>query len=250
MVVSILFKINIKTKRISEGIRLSAKSMKIGAQIATALQPKKVIPFAANMVYYDPKNSINSEIANTFDFSAYCKKNYKFLSKKIVNLFPGDYILNKSDRDTSILKKNNKKIFFKKLNKFLNNMGKNFNNEYRDLKFEGMKQLINNYNKNYFKKKSKELNRSLNIIIDNDKENLIQIDTIKKKLIIKKRIKNKYEKNVYQFKFENKPLVEWLKGKVSFEDILNSQRFQLKRNPEEFNKKLWSYIRKLINYNV
>ena len=48
---------------------------------------------------------------------------------------------------------------------------------------------------------------------------------------------------MYQFKFENKPLVEWLKGKVSFEDILNSQRFQLKRNPEEFNKKLWSYIR-------
>lgn len=228
-------------RRKSEGKRLALKNMKIGAEISNYLNPEVIIPFAANMVYYDPKSVINKETANTFDFSSFCRKNYPNLYKKVLNLFPGDYVIRNYSGNTIESKNLSRSAYFFRLRDFLNKRTKLFNKEHRNFIFNEKNRYLKNYRKKLSRLKKVKLDREIYISVKNNKSEYMKIDPLKKKLFFYSNLRKK--KKSYVFYFEPKPLISWLKGRVSFEDILNSQRFKVERYPEEFRPQIWSYIR-------
>jgi hypothetical protein len=199
------------------------------------------VPFAANMVYYDSKSVINYECANTFDFSDFCKKNYKNLYTKVLNLFPGDFVIKNNNTNLINSKNFSRSAFFKKLKNFLDQRTKIFNNEYKKFILDKNCEYIDCYNQKLKKVKKINLDREIYITTKNPNSKMIKIETSNRNIKIVDKFKKK--KNSYIFYFEPKPLISWLKGNVSFEDILNSQRFTVDRFPEEFKPNVWNYIR-------
>ena len=228
-------------RRKSEGKRLALKNMKIGAEISNYLNPEVIVPFAANMVYYDPKSIINKETANTFDFSSFCKKNYPSIYKKVLNLFPGDFVIKSSTANVIESKNLSKTAYFLKLRKFLNKRTKLFNKEHKNFIFNKTNKNLTNYRKKLSKLKKIKLDRDIYITVKNNRSQFMKIDPFKKDIYFHSTLSKK--NCSYIFNFEPKPLTSWLRGEVSFEDILNSQRFTVDRYPEEFRKKIWDYIR-------
>jgi len=228
-------------RRMSEGKRLALKNMKIGAEISNYLNPEVIVPFAANMVYYDPKSVINKETANTFDFSSFCRKNYPNLYKKVLNLFPGDYVIRNYSGNTIESKNLSRHAYFLKLKGFLNKRTKLFNKEHRNFIFNEKNKYLTNYRKKLNRLKKVKLDREIYITVKNNRSKFMKIDSIKKNISFHNHVRKK--NNSYIFYFEPKPLLSWLKGNVSFEDILNSQRFTVERYPEEFRPKIWDYVR-------
>ena len=228
-------------QRKTEGKRLAFKNMTIGAQISNFLKPDVIVPFAANMVYYDSKSVINYECANTFDFSDFCKKNYKNLYTKVLNLFPGDFVIKNNNTNLINSKNLSRSAFFKKLKNFLDQRTKIFNNEYKKFILDKNCEYIDCYNQKLKKVKKINLDREIYITTKNPNSKMIKIETSNRNIKIVDKFKKK--KNSYIFYFEPKPLISWLKGNVSFEDILNSQRFTVDRFPEEFKPNVWNYIR-------
>jgi hypothetical protein len=91
------------------------------------------------------------------------------------------------------------------------------------------------------KLKKIKLDRDIYITVKNNRSQFMKIDPFKKDIYFHSTLSKK--NCSYIFNFEPKPLISWLRGEVSFEDILNSQRFTVDRYPEEFRKKIWDYIR-------
>jgi len=227
-------------RRKNEGKRLSNKNMIIGEGISRALKPDVVIPFAANMVYYDPASVINKETANTFDFKTFCRKKKSIISNKVQNLFPGDYVLKNKLKNQIFSKKINKKIFFEKLKNFLKKAKNIYNADNKKFKIENNLKKLKTYQKKLSKLKKIKLNRNLYVRTNNHLSKIIKIDPWKRNISLVNKIE---KKNSYIFTFDPIPLKAWLEKKVSFEDVLNSQRFTLERYPEEFRQDIWKYIR-------
>jgi len=227
-------------QRRSEAKRLSSLNMKIGALIAETFESDLVVPSAANLVFYESADSIlNREIASPYDFVKYAKANHPAIAESSKALFAGDYAL-KTKEGIEIQSQNmTQEEYFSRLNQFLiyvneqrppANTRSNINS--KDLAVLQSKLSKVDFEKFdldlYFRRidlpdwalKVSMMDYSCDIVNNPEKE-----------------------KGTITFDIQQHAFEWWLEGKVNLETILNSQRFLVHRNPEEFNPKVWNVLR-------
>lgn len=219
----------------SEIKRLSEKNMNIGLYIAEELNAEVIIPSAGNLIFHDiAADHINRMIATPFDFIDYLKSLNSPMLKKTFPLLSGDYVLNEKkiiDIYSDFLDRNN---YYKGMNIFL----KKLDSINKITKYEIKKSDVNKINlrTSDFKHINTDLifkSRSINNIY------LFFDSTIKTFKIIDKINSEEF----ILFDIEDSMLKQWVRGKVTLETVLNSQRLLITREPEKFDESLWNIIR-------
>ena len=219
----------------SEIKRLSEKNMNIGLYIAEELNAEVIIPSAGNLIFHDiAADHINRMIATPFDFIDYLKSLNSPMLKKTFPLLSGDYVLNEKkiiDIYLDFLDRNN---YYKGMNIFL----KKLDSINKITKYEIKKSDVNKINlrTSDFKHINTDLifkSRTINNIY------LFFDSTIKTFKIIDKINSEEF----ILFDIEDSMLKQWVRGKVTLETVLNSQRLLITREPEKFDESLWNIIR-------
>ena len=154
--------------------------------------------------------------------------------KKTFPLLSGDYVLNEKkiiDIYSDFLDRNN---YYKGMNIFL----KKLDSINKITKYEIKKSDVNKINlrTSDFKHINTDLifkSRTINNIY------LFFDSTIKTFKIIDKINSEEF----ILFDIEDSMLKQWVRGKVTLETVLNSQRLLITREPEKFDESLWNIIR-------
>ena len=219
-----------------EAKRLENLFMNYGIQQAKILKPEIIIPFGSNLFHLDdPKCAMNKGVATPVDFVNHAKKFHKTLKNNYKTMLSGSYCL-----------KDNKKLFFY----FENISAKKFNFELE--KFTLKKIKLINYKKiqkkikiekkhlNIIKKKilrnKNKLNHKILISNESQKHNKICIDVKNNNVSIYKR--NELPFNSHYFVVQDNEFSQWLKKKITFEEVLGTRRFTYERYPNNYNVKI------------
>ena len=222
--------------RNSEIKRLTKKNMDIGIYMAEILNADIVIPMAGNLVFHDFENSlINYEIASPFDFIEYVNlSDHNYLKNKTFPLLSGDSIHNNIDSISINTKKLNKIDYKKNMEKFLSE-----NKKYIKLDPDWVTKLLK---RNFFEDNNDQFKITIYITDKSEKKDFFVIDLFKQ-ITTSQNSVNYNEDNSLIFEIDSLALNNWSNQSIDFESVLNSQRFNLYRNPEVFDQDLWNFIR-------
>jgi L-ascorbate metabolism protein UlaG (beta-lactamase superfamily) len=222
----------------NEAIRLINKYLDYGLSQIESLSPSIVIPFGANMFYFDDIDSThNKAVVSPFDFKEYAIKKNFLLKDAIQPLFAGDYLF-KCDKNHLNISSSNltRKELMNGLKEYINYARKNgtgFDNEkYLKINYESLKNL------DFIEKRlyNSRLNYHHNIYISNITNtslNYILINLQSGKAITTEKID--YEIPYHLFKLDDLAYKAYLSQSFSFNEIVASSRFRLTRIPNLYN---------------
>jgi hypothetical protein len=226
-------------ERKKEADRLTKKNMSIGLTMAKIFNASVVIPSAGNLVYYNGVDSIlNREIASPFDFLRFVQNTDEEIAKKTVTLFAGDFVLKKIKDNFIYSQQKCEKEFFNDMDLFLKKRLSLIPKEKMKLKDTSQLKKIKNKIKNL------ELpihEYDLFFFADDEKNISIKVSLSSYDFEIV-NTPSSYPNSMF-FSIEPSAFFKWLNLKISFEEILNSQRFTVFRNPEVFDRDLWNLLR-------
>lgn len=223
-------------KNKDEAKRLENLFMNYGIQQAKILKPEVIIPFGSNLFHLDnPKCAMNKGVATPVDFVNYAKKFHKSSKNSYKTMLSGTYCLKDSDKvncyfdKISIRKFNNEleKFTFKKI-KLINHkkIKKKININKGHLKFIKNK-IVKNKNKiNHMILISNESQTNQKICVDIKNDNVFIYE------------KSKLPFNSHYFKVQDNEFNQWIKNKISFEEVLGTRRFIYERYPNNYNVKI------------
>ena len=220
---------------IKEGNKLENRFMDYGIMQSKILKPKVIIPFGSNLFHSDNPNSVmNKAVATPIDFVNYARKKNRFLSKNYKTMLSGSYVFKINGHIHSHYEQINKKEFNSKLKKFINLYKKN-----RKKNISKPLVIKNSYLKNIennLKRNKKKINHKI-IISPIDKSGykiLINLNNNKVNLLRDVNLPD----NSHYFKIETNEFNQWLKGSLTFEEILGTRRFKYIRKPNVYNIKV------------
>ena len=210
--------------------------MNYGINQAKILKPKIIIPFGSNLFHLDnPKCAMNRGVATPVDFVNYAKKFHKSFKNNYKPMLSGSYCFKKNGKINCYFEKISSSKFNIKLEKFT----------YKKIKLINHKKIakktkINNHHLRYIKKKISKNKDRINhkILISNEsqKNNKICINIKNNKVSIFN--KDKLPFNCHYFMVQDNEFNQWLKKKITFEEVLGTRRFIYERYPNTYNVKI------------
>ena len=219
-----------------EAKRLENLFMNYGIQQAKILKPKVIIPFGSNLFHLDnPKCAMNKGVATPVDFVNFAKKFHKTYKNNYKTMLSGSYCIKKDGNLDCFYEKISKKTFNKQLEIFT----------YKKIKLINQKKInkkikINSNHLTLIKKKISKNKNKLNhkILISNisQKDNKICIDVKNDNVSI--YTKNKLPYNCHYFMVQDNEFNQWIKKKLTFEEVLGTRRFTYERYPNKYNVKI------------
>ena len=223
-------------KKKKEAKRLERLFMNYGIKQAKILKPKLIIPFGSNLFHLDnPKSPMNKGVATPVDFVTYAKKFHKSFKNNYKTMLSGSYCLKNND----------------KLEYFFENVSKiKFNKELENFTFKKIKIInhkkikktvrINKKNLNLIKSKISKNKDKVDhkILISNEsqKDQKIYIDIKNDKVSVYK--KKELPFNCHYFLVQDNEFYQWIKNKITFEEVLGTRRFIYERYPNNYNVKI------------
>ncbi len=219
-----------------EAKRLENLFMNYGINQAKILKPKVIIPFGSNLFHLDnPKCDMNRGVATPVDFVNYSKKFHKSFKNNYKTMLSGSYCFKKNGKINCYYEKISSSKFNIKLEKFTYKKIKLINH-----KKVTKKTIINNHHLRYIKKKISKNKDRINhkILISNEsqKNNKICINIKNNKVSIFN--KDKLPFNCHYFTVQDNEFNQWLKKKITFEEVLGTRRFTYERYPNTYNVKI------------
>ena len=219
-----------------EAKRLENQFMNYGIKQAKILKPDIVIPFGSNLFHLDnPKCAMNKGVATPVDFVKYASKYHKSFKSNYKTMLSGSFCL-----------KNKKKIdcFFEKITT------KRFNKELESFTFKKIKQIkhkkikkkikLNKRHLELLKRKISKNKIKINhkILVSNESQqnNKICIDIKKDHVSIFNEKKLPF--NSHYFIVQDHEFNQWIKAKITFEEVLGTRRFTYQRYPNDYNVKV------------
>tara|TARA_B100000959_G_C14876413_1_gene580623 strand:- start:547 stop:1206 length:660 start_codon:yes stop_codon:yes gene_type:complete len=219
--------------------------MDYGIRQAKILKPKIIIPFGSNLFQADNPNSLmNKGVATPIDFVEYAKKKHKKFSNNYKTMLS----------DSFCLKENNQiKIFYEniKANKFNLELKKFINYDRKSKNRNNGKDKYLNINEKHLNFIRKKISRNHNKL---DHKIIISSNKYKNKKILINLLDDKvsiYEKKeipsqCHYFTVEINEFNDWLKGTITFEEVLGTRRFKYFRKPNiyrvEINQIYTNYL--------
>ncbi|MEO5772695.1 MAG: MBL fold metallo-hydrolase [Sphingomicrobium sp.] len=230
-----------EAERKVEADRLTGRNMDIGRMMAEVLNAKHVIPSAGNLVLCDHANSaVNRGIATPFDYKVDAVETDSSSSGERVRvLVAGDYIVEYEERSEIVAQGYSKDEYFERMDAFLTDF--NARNPaaqrtvpIRDGELESVRQRVSAF-------PPLEDNHLLYLRRDDRPSDIVEIDVNARSAWCVDQPST--EGDILIFDLQGPPFEQWLSGEISFETVLNSQRFSVFRRPERFHEPLWHLMR-------
>ena len=219
-----------------EAKRLESLFMNYGIKQAKILKPKIIIPFGSNLFHLDnPRCAMNKGVATPVDFVNYAKKFHKTFKNNYKTMLSGSFCV-----------KNNKKLdcYFENISR------SRFNSELEKFTFKKIKIInhkkvkkfinINKVNLNSIKKKISKNKDKIDhkILISNEsqKDKKICIDIKTDNVFLYKE--KSFPFNCHYFSVQDSEFHQWIRNKITFEEVLGTRRFTYERYPNNYNVKI------------
>ncbi len=219
-----------------EAKRLENQFMNYGIKQAKILKPDLIIPFGSNLFHLDnPKCPMNKGVATPVDFVNYAKKFHKSSRNNYKTMLSGAYCL----KEDNNLLCHFEKISSKKFNKSLENF------TFKKIKLINHKKIIkkikiNNIHlkfiKNKISKNKIKINHKILVSNESQKENKVCIDIKNNNVSLYN--KDKLPFNSHYFIVQDNEFNQWIKKKITFEEVLGTRRFTYERYPNTYNVKV------------
>ena len=225
-----------KKANIKEAKRLENQFMNYGIKQAKILKPNLIIPFGSNLFHLDnPKCSMNKGVATPVDFVNYAKKFHKSLRNNYKTMLSSSYCL-KKDKDLFC---HFEKISSKKFNKSLENFTfkkiKLVNHKMTKKKIK-INKLHLKFIKNKISKNKIKINHKILISNESQKNNKVCINI--KNNNVSLYCEDKLPLNSHYFIVQDNEFNQWIKRKITFEEVLGTRRFTYERYPNTYNVKV------------
>ena len=219
-----------------EAKRLESQFMDYGIKQAKILKPDLIIPFGSNLFHLDnPKCPMNKGVSTPVDFVNYAKKFHHSLRNNYKTMLSGAYCL-KEDKNLSC---HFEKISSKKFNKSLENF------TLKKIKLIDHKKIIRKikikkldlrFIKNKISKNKIKINHKILVSNESQKDNKVCIDIKNNNVFLYN--KDKLPLNSHYFIVQDNEFNQWIKKKITFEEVLGTRRFTYERYPNTYNVKV------------
>ena len=219
-----------------EAKRLENQFMNYGIKQAKILKPDLIIPFGSNLFHLDnPKCPMNKGVSTPVDFVNYAKKFHHSLRNNYKTMLSGAYCL-KEDKNLSC---HFEKISSKKFNKSLENF------TLKKIKLIDHKKIIRKikikkldlrFIKNKISKNKIKINHKILVSNESQKDNKVCIDIKNNNVFLYN--KDKLPLNSHYFIVQDNEFNQWIKKKITFEEVLGTRRFTYERYPNTYNVKV------------
>ena len=219
-----------------EAKRLESQFMNYGIKQAKILKPDLIIPFGSNLFHLDnPKCPMNKGVATPVDFVNYAKKFHNSLRNNYKTMLSGAYCL-KEDKNLSCYFE---KISSKRFNKLLENF------TFKKIKLINHKKIIRKikikklhlrFIKNKISKNKIKINHKILVSNESQKDNKVCIDIKNNNVFLYN--KDKLPLNSHYFIVQDNEFNQWIKKKITFEEVLGTRRFTYERYPNTYNVKV------------
>ena len=219
-----------------EAKRLESQFMNYGIKQAKILKPDLIIPFGSNLFHLDnPKCPMNKGVSTPVDFVNYAKKFHHSLRNNYKTMLSGAYCL-KEDKNLSC---HFEKISSKKFNKSLENF------TLKKIKLIDHKKIIRKikikkldlrFIKNKISKNKIKINHKILVSNESQKDNKVCIDIKNNNVFLYN--KDKLPLNSHYFIVQDNEFNQWIKRKITFEEVLGTRRFTYERYPNTYNVKV------------
>ena len=219
-----------------EAKRLESQFMNYGIKQAKILKPDLIIPFGSNLFHLDnPKCPMNKGVSTPVDFVNYAKKFHHSLRNNYKTMLSGAYCL-KEDKNLSC---HFEKISSKKFNKSLENF------TLKKIKLIDHKKIIRKikikklhlrFIKNKISKNKIKINHKILVSNESQKNNKVCIDIKNNNVFLYN--KDKLPLNSHYFIVQDNEFNQWIKKKITFEEVLGTRRFTYERYPNTYNVKV------------
>lgn len=223
-----------KTWRDEEGQRLITKYLDMGISAGKALKASIIIPFGANLVYYDDVDSVmNQAVLSPLDFSLYAKQTAAEIGRNVFPLFARDFIHKNPHGELDLQWKNlNRDDYRSQMQLFLN--------QHRRLQQNSTVLLTETLYKNteWISKRLKssgapQLPHQLLIHSERESEPTLRIDLRDHTVQLEKQAIADLPST--SFFVQNIALEGWLTQTIKFEEVIGSRRFRIRREPNLYN---------------
>ena len=219
-----------------EAKRLENLFMNYGIQQAKILKPEIIIPFGSNLFHLDnPKCAMNKGVATPVDFVNHAKKFHKTSKNNYKTMLSGSYCLKDNKRLVCYFENISARKFNSELEKFTFKKIKLINHKKIQKKIRIEKKHLNIIKKKILKNTNK-LSHKILISNESQKDNKICIDIKNDNVSIYK--KNKLPFNCHYFTVQDNEFSQWIKKKITFEEVLGTRRFTYERYPNNYNVKI------------
>ncbi len=219
-----------------EAKRLESLFMNYGIQQAKILKPKVIIPFGSNLFHLDdPKCAMNKGVATPVDFVNYAKKFHKSLKNNYKTMLSGSYCIKKGGNLNCHFENISTQKFNSKLEMFTFKKIKIINHKKITKKIDINKDHLK-FIKSKISKNMNKLNHKILISNESQKNNKICINLKDDNVSIYK--KNELPFNCHYFMVQDNEFNQWIKKKITFEEVLGTRRFIYERYPNSYNVKI------------
>lgn len=219
-----------------EAKRLENLFMNYGIQQAKILKPDVIIPFGSNLFHLDnPKCSMNKGVATPVDFVNYAKKFHKTSQKNYKTMLSGSYCLKKSNKIICYFENITSYKFNTQLEKFTYKKIRLINHKKIKKKVminkNHLKIIRNKISKNKYKLDHK-------ILVSNESQKNQKICINIKNNNVSVYNKENLPLNCHYFIVQDNEFNQWIKKKITFEEVLGTRRFTYERYPNNYNVKV------------
>jgi len=219
-----------------EAKRLENQFMNYGIKQAKILKPDLIIPFGSNLFHLDnPKCSMNKGVATPVDFVNYAKKFHKSLRNNYKTMLSSSYCLKKNNNLLCHFEKISSKKFNKSLENFTFKKIKLINHKKIEKKIK-INKLHLKFIKNKISKNKIKINHKILVSNVSQKVNKICIDIKNNNVSLYN--KDKLPLNSHYFIVQDNEFNQWIKKKITFEEVLGTRRFTYERYPNTYNVKV------------
>ena len=219
-----------------EAKRLENQFMNYGIKQAKILKPDLIIPFGSNLFHLDnPKCPMNKGVATPVDFVNYAKKFHNSLRNNYKTMLSGAYCLKEDKNLSCYFEKISSKRFNKSLENFTFKKIKLINHKKIIRKIK-IKNLHLRFIKNKISKNKIKINHKILVSNESQKDNKVCIDIKNNNVFLYN--KDKLPLNSHYFIVQDNEFNQWIKKKITFEEVLGTRRFTYERYPNTYNVKV------------
>ena len=219
-----------------EARRLENQFMNYGIKQAKILKPDLIIPFGSNLFHLDnPKCPMNKGVATPVDFVNYAKKFHNSLRNNYKTMLSGAYCLKEDKNLSCYFEKISSKRFNKSLENFTFKKIKLINHKKIIRKIK-IKNLHLRFIKNKISKNKIKINHKILVSNESQKDNKVCIDIKNNNVFLYN--KDKLPLNSHYFIVQDNEFNQWIKKKITFEEVLGTRRFTYERYPNTYNVKV------------
>ena len=219
-----------------EAKRLENQFMNYGIKQAKILKPDLIIPFGSNLFHLDnPKCPMNKGVATPVDFVNYAKKFHNSLRNNYKTMLSGAYCLKEDKNLSCYFEKISSKRFNKSLENFTFKKIKLINHKKIIRKIK-IKNLHLRFIKNKISKNKIKINHKILVSNESQKDNKVCIDIKNNNVFLYN--KDKLPLNSHYFIVQDNEFNQWIKRKITFEEVLGTRRFTYERYPNTYNVKV------------